>query len=136
MTDAATAAAKWARNMQSAGPTIQAGVMNTQKDPTALAVAQLPLAQANYTAAIQSGKTAAGLQRSGKAGWQQGMLKKGLANLANGVAQGQTKTQAALAQIIPAVQSAVASLPPRGTLQQNLARANQFATAMSQFKRT
>jgi hypothetical protein len=133
MKDAATAAAKWARNLAAAGPSIQAGVQQTSKDPTALAAAAADRAGAAYQAAIP--KMVAGLQRAGKAGWQQGMLTKGIARIAQGAQQGQAKTQAALAAIIPAVQAAVASLPPRGGLEQNLQRAAAFARAMAQFKR-
>ncbi len=136
MKDPATAAAKWARNMAAAGPTITAGVNATTVNPAQQAIAQLPVAAANYAAAINSGKTAAALGRTTLQGWQQGMLKKGLQNIANGASMAQPKVQAFMQQLIPAVQSAVASLPPRGTKAQNQQRMLQFSEAMSNFKRS
>jgi hypothetical protein len=132
--NAASAAAKWARNLSAAGQTITEGVQNTSKDPIALAIAAIPTAAANYAAAAQSGRIAAGLQKSSKQMWQQGMINKGIPRIASGAAASQNKVQAKLQSIIASVNSAVSSLPPRGSLEQNLQRAQTFARAMAATK--
>ena len=132
--NAATAAAKWARNLAAAGQTITDGVNNTTKDPIQLAIAAIPTAAANYAQAASSGRIQAGLQKSSKAAWQQGMIKKGVPRIAEGAAQATNKVQQKLATIINNVNSAVAQLPPRGSLEQNLQRAAMFARAMAATK--
>jgi hypothetical protein len=132
--NAAQAAAKWQRNLSSAGQTISEGVMNTNKDPIALAIAAIPTAAANYAAAASSGRIQAGLQKSSKQAWQQGMVKKGIPRIAEGASQAVPKVQQKLQSIIAAVNSATSSLPPRGSLEQNLQRSAAFARAMAATK--
>jgi hypothetical protein len=132
--NAQQAAQKWAQNMAQAGQTITNGVNNTTKDPIALAIAAIPTAAANYAAAASSGRIQAGLQKSSKAAWQQGMIKKGVPRIAEGAAQAQSKVAAKLQTIIANVNTAVSALPPRGSLEQNLQRAAQFARAMAATK--
>jgi hypothetical protein len=132
--NAQQAAQMWAQNLASAGQKITNGVNNTTKDPIQLAIAAIPTMVANFQAAASQGRIQSGLQKSSKAAWQQAMIKKGIPNLAAGTAQAMPKVAAKLQSIIASVNQAVAQLPPRGTLQQNLQRANQFATAMAATK--
>src|SRR5271170_118418 len=127
--NAQQAAQNWAQAMAQAGQKITQGVTNTTKDPIALAIQAIPLAAANYAQAASSGRSQAGLQKSSKAAWQQGMIKKGVPRIAEGAAQAQPKVAMKLASIINSVNSAVSSLPPRGSLEQNLQRSAQFARA-------
>lgn len=129
-------AAKWSRNLSAAGQAIQQGVQAVQVNPAQQAAASLDTAKANYIKAIDSGKTAAGLARTTLAGWQQAMIKKGVPRIADGAATATPKVQAFMSQLMPAIQSAQASLPPRGSDAQNEQRMLHFSRAMKQFKRT
>ena len=132
--NAAQAAAAWVQGMQQAGTKVKNGVMNTTKDPIQLAIAAIPTMVANFQAAASSGRIQAGLQKSSKGAWQQAMVSKGIANMASAAPQAQPKVQNTLQSIIGSVNQAVAQLPPRGSIQQNLQRANQFALAMAATK--
>lgn len=132
--NAQTAAAKWARNLSSAGQTIQDGVMAMTVNPAQLAAAQADVAVANYTAA--KSKMVAGLNRVQLSDIQQAMIKKGIPRISEGATAAQGKMATFLGQLIPAVQTAVASLPPRGNASANEQRMLQFSRAMKQFKRS
>jgi hypothetical protein len=105
---------KWAARAGMAGADYERGVLQTDKDPTALAAA----AGARYIAAVQaaynSGKWARRLQAVGKTGWQQAVQAKGVANYTNGVAQSRDKYAIAIAPVLTAVaagQRIVAGMP-------------------------
>jgi hypothetical protein len=130
-----TAAAKWSRNLGNAGQSITDGVNSVQVNPAQQAAAQKDLAKQKFAAAIDSGKWEAGLARTTLQGWQQAMIKKGVPRVSEGASQAQPKVAAFLGQLIPAVEGAVASLPPRGSPAQNDQRMIMFAAKMRQFKR-
>jgi hypothetical protein len=58
----------------------------------------------------------------------------GAASYSAGVTNKQYTYTAAAQGLIPAIQQIVALLPPRGTTQQNIQRATQFATQMAQLR--
>jgi len=136
MKSASDAAAKWARNLAAAGPSITAGVQAVTVNPAQLAAAQADVAAANYQAAISSGKWQAGLAKSTLQGWQAAMTGKGVQRIASGAQQAQPKMQSFLTQLIPFVANAKASLPPRGSKAANQQRMIMFSEAMSNFKRS
>jgi len=136
--DPAKAAAKWARNLQNAGETIREGVQSVTTNPADAAIAALPAMRAGFNAAAaDGGKIQQGLQRTTLPSWQQAMIKKGIPHISDGVAAGTPKQQAALAQIIPAVEAAKAALPARGAKGSaaNEQRMVEFRRAMMRFKR-
>lgn len=94
-------AKKWQTRTSAAAPDYARGVANTDKDPTALAIAAGPRLLQNFTNAFNSGKWANGLRRSGKAGWQAAVAAKGQTNFSTGV-------QAAEAKVTEAFQSLLA----------------------------
>src|SRR5438105_3479139 len=65
------AQANWSGAATRATPNFVAGVQATQKDQAALAVAQQATLLQNFTAAVQSGRWAAGVTRRGTAYWKQ-----------------------------------------------------------------
>jgi hypothetical protein len=93
-------AAKWQTRTSAAAPDYAKGVANTDKDPTALAIAAGPRLLANFTAAFQSGKWANGLRKSGKAGWQAAVASKGQTNFATGVAAAVPKVTEAFTTLL------------------------------------
>lgn len=88
---ASDVAAKWAQRTSAAAPDYARGVAQTDKDPTALAIAAGPRLLANFQAAFNSGKWANSLRKVGKQGWQQAVAAKGEANFSNGVQAAQQK---------------------------------------------
>lgn len=100
--DAATAAERWAASAGTAQQRFTEGVQSTTKDPTALAVAQQNKMLANTTAAIQNGRWARGLQRAGKAGWQQATIAKA-GNFSTGVSAAKDKYAQAMGPVLAVI---------------------------------
>jgi hypothetical protein len=89
-------------------------------------------AAASWLANINSAGTAAfqaGLSRVNRANIAKLVSTQGPSLYAAGITnKGSVKYATAAQGLIPALQQIAANLPPRGTLQQNLARATQMAT--------
>src|SRR5437660_6363253 len=101
MVDAAKAAQRWAERMQSAGERVREGVMSTDKDPIQLAISRASTWQANVSSSKAMERYKAGLGRSSKSAWQQGMIDKGIPAMANGARVAQPKVQAFLSSFLP-----------------------------------
>lgn len=134
--DAASAAKKWSQNLASATQAITDGVNAVQQSPTAAAAAQQNVMLNNLQQAVNSGKWAAGLNRVSTQDWKNSMVQKGIPRIASGAQAAQPKMQQFLGQLIPHVAGVVASLPPRGTPEQNEQRALAMMRGMRQFKRS
>lgn len=93
-------ARKWAARAGAAGPDYQAGVQNTDKDPTQLAIANQGRLVANFNARVQDGTWAARLRAVGKAGWIQAVLDKGVTNYQNGVQAAESKVADAFGPLL------------------------------------
>jgi hypothetical protein len=91
---------KWTTRTSAAAPDYAKGVAETDKDPTALAIAAGPRYLANVQTAFQSGKWANGLRRAGKAGWQAAVASKGQQNFANGVNAAEAKVLDAFTKLL------------------------------------
>lgn len=125
--DAATAAQRYVAGASQGQQRFVEGVQNTQKDPTALAIAQQNKMLANVTAAITSGRYARGLSRVGKAGWQAATVAKA-ANYAVGIQAGAQKYEQAIGPVlsqIASLQSQIASMP-NSTIQDAINRSAAF----------
>lgn len=128
--DPAAVAAKWVAAMQSAGPSITAGVQSVTTAPGQAAARQVGAyvnGVANAQQKWQRNVAAVSLQD-----WQTAMTTKGVQRVGSGATAAQGKMQNAMTQLLPAISNIVASLPPRGDLGANIARATQFMTKMSQ----
>jgi len=89
---------------------------------------------ANVTQAVSSGRWARGLQRSGKAGWQQATIAKA-ANWSNGIAQSGDKYAQAIGpvlQIEASLQQQVQQMP-NGSLADSINRMTFWATQLHQW---
>lgn len=84
-------AAKWAQRTSQAAPDYAKGVAQTDKDPTALAIAAGPRYLANVTRSFNDGTWANGLRRIGKTGWQAAVAAKGQQNFSTGVQAAEAK---------------------------------------------
>lgn len=114
MISPAEAAAKWARNAQSASGDYVAGAERTDKDPTALAIANQARLLSAFQDSVQSGRWAAALRAKGKQGWLEGIKTKGQANYGTGVSAAEPKVATAFGSLFPyieTVQRTVQSMP-------------------------
>lgn len=93
-------AAKWKQRTSAAAQDYAHGVANTDKDPTALAIAAGPRYLQNVQAAFNSGRWANGLRRVGKQGWQAAVAAKGETNFSNGVNNAEAKVTEAFGQLL------------------------------------
>lgn len=125
---------RWAAGLSAAGPKIQAGVQAVTVSPTAKAAQAVDRQVAGVQAAAASGKTAAALNAVSLPQWQQAFITKGLPRIASGATAAKPAFANFMTQFLPAVQSAVNSLPPRGDLETNIARQNQLTRALANFK--
>jgi len=133
--DAATATGKYTAGAQAGQASYASGVAATTKDPTALAVAAQAKLQANFLAALQSGRWARNLQAVGVAGWKAAVAAKA-ANYAVGIAAGGPKYQAAYSAMLPQMQSLQAQIDamPNVTIGDANARSAAWATGMRNWK--
>lgn len=127
---AAEAAQRWQQGFAAAGPKWAAGVQSVTVAPGQLAAA----AQPRYLAGVQQnvGKWATNTAAISAAQWKQITVDKGQARLASGAQAGVAKYQQRIAPVLDAINSIVSSLPPRGTVEQNIQRSSQFQMAMYQ----
>lgn len=124
---------KWGRRMSAAAPDIQAGVDRTQKDPGALAAAQKALWAQKLADPATQNAWATNVAKVGAASWKDAMKTKGIPRLQTGIARAQQTKIGRWTALLSAVDAAQAdaNATPRGTLDQNLARANTFARSMA-----
>lgn len=99
-TDAGSVASKWVTRTSAASQDYVDGVTNTTKDPAALAIAAIPRMRARVLEAIDTGKVADGLRKSGKAGWIAAVQAKGAANFVAGVSAAEQKVATAFGPLL------------------------------------
>jgi hypothetical protein len=121
-------AAKWARNLGMAGPSITAGVQAVQQAPGIAAAAQKNTWLQNVTASAD--RWAQNVSKVSLASWQQSMLQKGVSRITGGAATAQPKVQAFMQSFLPAVQQIAAQLPPRGDINANISRMTAMVQAL------
>lgn len=127
----AEATAKWQQNASAAVNAYKTGVQNVQQAPGAKAAAQADVWAQNVAAAkakFQRNVGAVSLQT-----WQERASTKGATNYPTGIQAGASKQAAFMADFLPKVQQIAASLPPRGTLEQNIARMTQQVRQTAQY---
>ena len=113
------------------------GIQATTEDPTALAAAQGQAAITGFTNAITSGRWAAGLAASGRAGWVAGAVAK-QQNFATGISNAGPKYQAKMQTWLPIIDQAAAAVKtmPKGSLAASQARGSAFMAALYNAKHT
>lgn len=126
---------KWASRAGAAAQDYARGVETTDKDPTQLAAANGARYIAGVQEAYSSGRWARRLAAVGKAGWQQAVRDKGVANYGTGVTASRQKYADAMGPVLAAVaagQRLVESMPS-ATPQQRDARALAFMQHMRNY---
>lgn len=118
--DPAQIAADWASRLAASGDKISRGVDAVTVAPGAAAARQKAVWQQNTAAAAE--KFARNVGRVSLADWQGAMKSKGVARIGSGAQAAQPKMAAFLQSFLPFIANAAASLPARGTYEQNKAR--------------
>lgn len=135
MKSAQTAATNWANSAGRATTAYTEGVNAFTGDWAGATTAQQATMLANVTAAVTSGRWAAGVQRVGTAGWKTATQAKS-ANYGTGFTAGAARQSAAITKIVGALQNIVPSLPPRGDFSQNVQRSVALQTQLHALKGT
>jgi hypothetical protein len=93
-------AEKWATRAGAASQDYVAGVQGTDKDPTALAIANQQRLKTNFNAAVDSGLWAQRLRDVGASGWKAAVAAKGGNNYSTGVNAAKDKVQQAFSALL------------------------------------
>lgn len=110
----------WASGLANAGAKAQAGAEAVRTPPGAAAARQVGVWAAN-TAASQA-KYARNVAAVSLQDWVAAYVQKGIPRLASGATAAKPKMAAFLTRFLPFLDTVKASLPPRGTYEQNKAR--------------
>ena len=120
--DPAQIANDWATRLGASGEKIKRGVAAVTVAPGAAAARQVDVWATNVV--NSKAKFARNVARVGLADWQAAMSTKGVDRIASGATAAQPKMAAFLTSFLPFISNAAASLPPRGSYDQNKARMN------------
>lgn len=133
ITDPSAVANKWSQRLSASGQAITDGVNAVQKAPGQAAAAQVDVWLTNLQASRD--KWVRNVSAVSLQSWQQAMLTKGVPRIATGAQAAVPKMTAFMAQWLPYEQSGRNSLPPRGTIQQNIQRAVAMMQYNANFQR-
>lgn len=97
--------AKWKRNTQTSGPSYVAGIRGVTESPMEKAAQAQDKYLANVTQAVQDGRYAEGLRSVSLQSWKDAAETVGAPRLQTGVAKGEAKMAAFLAEFIPQQQA-------------------------------
>jgi hypothetical protein len=126
-------AADWAAGLASKTDKMARGAAAVTVAPGQAAARQKNVYVANVQASAD--KWAANTQAVSLPEWQQSFVNKGIPRIASGAQAAQPKFAQAMASLLPHIASTKSSLPPRGTLEQNIDRAARFARGMASYRK-
>lgn len=131
--DPATVAKRWADHLGASADRIRSGVAAVTVAPGQAAARQKSLYVANVTA--KADVWAARTGAVSLADWQNHMTGKGIDRIAGGAAAAVDKMTVFMQKLLPFIASQRATLPPRGSYEQNKARMTQWVDKMHGFKK-
>lgn len=132
MPSPADAAARWAQQLGGARQRYVDGVNAVKVAPGTLAARAADTWANNVVAAKP--RFVANSQKVTLSDWQAAAGSKGADRLASGAQAAQPKMEAALVRVFAQINQVVSSLPPRGDIEANIARAAAFARGMNKLK--
>ena len=135
---ASDVASKWNSRLKASTDQITLGIGRVQTSPMAQAAAKQDKMLARLTAAVQSGKWKAGLNKVSLDEWKTQMLNKGVPRISGGADAALPKVTDFMTQLLPAVTAAqdVVSKMPDLTLEDAISRMTAFVRTMSKFKKS
>lgn len=130
-------AEKHARRLKAAIPDMQAGIERVAEAPTLKAASKQEKMLANVSAAVQSGKWAAGLKRVSLDDWKKAFKEKGLQRVSAGIDGARDKVISFASQLLPYQQNLKNEVDrlPDLTLEDSINRAITWIRGMSKFQR-
>lgn len=120
MVGADVASSRWVQGLQGSTQKITDGINAVTMSPGQRAASQKAVWLQNVTASQDRWASAVG--RVSTESWKAAAIGKGVPRIGAGAAAAQDKMQRVFAKLLPAVDSAVKSLPPRGNFEQNVQR--------------
>lgn len=126
-------AAQWASRLAGSTQRIKDGVAAVTVAPGQAAARQKGVWAQNVAASQD--KWASRVAGVSLSDWQTAMVDKGAARIGAGAQAAQPKFAQFMGQLLPHIASTKGSLPPRGNLDQNIARMTAFVQGMSKFQR-
>lgn len=127
------AAQAWRESAGRAAQNFEQGVTGYSGDWAGATTRQQAVMVSNYTQAVNRGDWAQGVNRVGTNGWKSRTQAK-IGNYTTGFSAGADRQQAAISKILAAESNIVGSLPPRGTYEQNKARATAVMDGLHSLK--
>ena len=130
-------AEKQARRLKASTEDIRRGVERVATSPTAKAASKKDKMLTNLTAAVQSGKWEAGLNRVSLEDWKRQTLDKGIGRIAAGIDGARGKIEEFGAKLLAyedRVMGEVDKMPDL-TLEDSISRMTKWTREMSKFKR-
>lgn len=128
--NAADVATKWRDRFSAAGPAWAAGIDSVTTPPGVAAAAAVD--RYIQGTAANAPKFARNVAAVPLATWKETSKSKGQGRLASGAQAGLSKYQQKIQMVLDAEKSIIGGLPPRGTVEQNIARSGAFQLAMHQ----
>lgn len=129
---------KHARRLKASVEDVRKGIDRVTENPCEKAALKQDKMLTNLTAAVSSGKWAAGLKRVSLEDWKKKARDIGVNRIAAGIDGAKSKTIAFAEQLLPHIdreQAKIASMPDV-TLDDNINRMTTFVRGMASFKRT
>lgn len=129
---------KHARRLKGAVEDVRKGIDRVTENPCEKAAKKQDKMLTNLTAAVSSGKWAAGLKRVSLEDWKHKARDIGVNRIAAGIDGAKSKTIAFAEQLLPHIdreQAKIAAMPDV-TLDDNINRMTSFVRGMASFKRT
>jgi len=125
-------AQKWANNLGASTENIRQSVQSVSVAP-GQAAARQKTAYVNGVNQSQD-KWARNVAAVSLGEWQQAMINKGLPRIAGGAQEAMPEFQQFMTRLLPYIQNGLSTLPPRGSLDQNIARAAAMMRYMANFQ--
>lgn len=129
---------KHARRLKASTPDIARGIERVTENPCEKAAAKQDKMLQNLTAAVSSGKWAAGLKRVSLEQWKRKAKDVGVNRIAAGIDAAGDKVQAFAEELLPHIdreREKLASMPDL-TLDDSINRMTSFIRGMANFKRS
>ena len=126
-------AAQWAARLAASSQRITDGVNAVTTAPGQAAARQKAVWQQNTAAAVD--KWAGRVAGVSLSDWQQSMTTKGVQRIGAGAQAAQPAFAQFMGQLLPHIATVKGTLPPRGNLDQNIARMTAFVQGMAKFQR-